>query len=193
MNIDVWEVIRGASTKPFGFMPFYPGPGLGGHCIPIDPIYLQWKARMNGFELRFIDLADKINSGMPEFVVRRIMEVLNEQGKALRGSRIHILGVTYKRDVADVRESPALEVMALLQKHGAKLSYTDPFVPSITIGNEILESVTLEGDCLKDADVTTILTDHSDFDYQHVAMTAPLIFDTRNAMQEWSGANVVRL
>jgi UDP-N-acetyl-D-glucosamine dehydrogenase len=193
MDIDVWEVIRAASTKPFGFMPFYPGPGLGGHCIPIDPIYLQWKARMNGFELKFIELADRINSAMPEFVVRRTMELLNDRGKVLRGSHVHVLGVTYKRDIADVRESPALEIMALLKKRGAEVSYSDPFVPSITIGDQRLRAEALGADLLQEADLTMILTDHADFDYALVQQSALLIFDTRNALRDFPGENVARL
>src|SRR4029077_12788957 len=130
MGIDVWEVIDAAKTKPFGFMPFYPGPGLGGHCIPIDPHYLSWKARQFNFEARFIDLAGVVNSGMPEFVVSRVVDALNSQKKSLNGSRVHIIGVAYKRDVNDLRESPALEVLELLDKNGAIVSYTDPYFPS---------------------------------------------------------------
>ena len=129
MNIDVWEVIEAAKTKPFGFMPFYPGPGLGGHCIPIDPFYLSWKARQSGFEARFIELAGNINGAMPEYVVERTAEALNSARKALNGSRVHVFGVAYKRDVNDLRESPALDVMELLTRRGATLSYTDPYVP----------------------------------------------------------------
>src|SRR6185436_2173765 len=131
MNIDVWEVIDAARTKPFGFMPFYPGPGLGGHCIPIDPVYLSWKAKQAGFECRFIDLASHVNGSMPEFVVERVGEALNTCRKAINGSRIHLFGVAYKKDVSDMRESPALDILQLLHRRGAELSYTDPYVPSL--------------------------------------------------------------
>src|SRR3954465_843825 len=141
MNIDVWEVIDAAKTKPFGFMPFYPGPGLGGHCIPIDPFYLSWKARQTGFECRFIELAGHVNASMPEYVVQRVADALNSVGKPIKGSRIHIMGVAYKRDIEDMRESPALDVALLLQKRGAQLSYSDPYVPSLTHGAQTLTSV----------------------------------------------------
>jgi len=141
MKIDVWEVIKGASSKPFGFMPFYPGPGLGGHCIPIDPLYLEWKSKIDGFESRFIGLADKVNSGMPKFVVTRAMELLNEHNKAMRGSRVHILGVTYKKDISDSRESPALEVIKLLSALGAEVTYSDPYVPSLRIEGRNIDAV----------------------------------------------------
>jgi len=141
MNIDVWEVIEAASTKPFGFMPFYPGPGLGGHCIPIDPFYLSWKARQNGFECRFIELAGHVNGSMPAFVVERVGEALNSLKKAINGSRIHIFGVAYKKDVSDMRESPALDVLELLHRRGAILSYTDPHVPVLDHADLSLKSV----------------------------------------------------
>ena len=131
MGLDVWEVIDAATTKPFGFMPFYPGPGLGGHCIPIDPFYLSWKARQFNFEARFIELAGSVNGAMPEFVVQRVIDALNSQKKSLNGSHVHILGVAYKRDVNDVRESPALDVLELLAHRGADVSYTDPYVPGV--------------------------------------------------------------
>ena len=141
MNIDVWEVIEAAGTKPFGFMPFYPGPGLGGHCIPIDPFYLSWKARQNGFECRFIELAGQVNGSMPAFVVERVGEALNSQKKSINGSRIHVFGVAYKKDVSDMRESPALDVIELLHRRGAILSYTDPHVPALEHGGLSLVSV----------------------------------------------------
>jgi UDP-N-acetyl-D-glucosamine dehydrogenase len=193
MGLDVWEVIRAASTKPFGFMPFYPGPGLGGHCIPIDPLYLQWKARLTGFEPRFIDLADKINQEMPKYVVVRTMELLNDRKKPLRGARVHILGITYKRDVNDVRESPALEIITLLRHRGAEVSYTDPFAPSVAIDGDILESRPLDAQVLRDCDVALIVTDHSQFDYRQITSEAPLVFDTRNATQGITGSHIVRL
>ena len=141
MNLDVWEVIDAAKTKPFGFMPFYPGPGLGGHCIPIDPLYLSWKARQYNFEARFIDLAGNINSAMPEFVVQRVIDALNAQKRPLNGSRVHIIGVAYKRDVNDLRESPALEVIELLAHRGATITYTDPYVPEFKHAGLDLKSV----------------------------------------------------
>lgn len=193
MELDVWEVIRAASTKPFGFMPFYPGPGLGGHCIPIDPLYLQWKARLAGFEPRFIDLADQVNQAMPKHVVVRTMELLNNHKKALRGARVHILGITYKKDVNDVRESPALEIISLFRHRGAEVSYTDPFAPSVTIDGVQLESQPLSAEVLGQCDIAVIVTDHSQFDYQMIADAAPLIFDTRNATQGIAAGNVVRL
>src|SRR6187402_1701900 len=141
MNIDVWEVIDAARTKPFGFMPFYPGPGLGGHCIPIDPFYLSWKAKQSGFECRFIELAGHVNGSMPEYVVERISEALNTRKKAINGAQIHLFGVAYKRDVSDMRESPALDILQLLQRRGAELSYTDPYVPSLKEGSLCLRSI----------------------------------------------------
>jgi UDP-N-acetyl-D-glucosamine dehydrogenase len=192
MGIDVWEVISAASTKPFGFMPFYPGPGLGGHCIPIDPLYLQWKARLAGFDARFIDLADKINQEMPKYVVVRTMELLNDRKKALRGARVHVLGVTYKKNVNDVRESPALEIITLLRHRGTEVSYTDPFVPSIAVDGSVLESESL-GSALSKCDVALILADHSQFDVQEIVSGAPLVFDTRNATQGVFAEHVIRL
>jgi UDP-N-acetyl-D-glucosamine dehydrogenase len=193
MNLDVWEVIRAASTKPFGFMPFYPGPGLGGHCIPIDPLYLQWKARLTGFEPRFIDLADKINQEMPKYVVVRMMELLNDRKKPLRGARVHILGITYKKGVNDVRESPALEIITLLRHRGAEVSYTDPFAPSVAIDSTVLESQPLDSHVLQNCDIAVIVTDHSQFDYREIVKTAPLVFDTRNATEGITADHVVRL
>jgi UDP-N-acetyl-D-glucosamine dehydrogenase len=182
MKIDVWEVIDGAATKPFGFMPFYPGPGLGGHCIPIDPIYLQWKARLDGFDPQFIQLAQKINGEMPEFVARRAMELLNEVGKAMNGARVHLVGVTYKRDINDVRESPALEIARHLGTRGAELSYSDPFVPTLTVGERTLVAQPLDAETLADKDLVLVVTDHSAYDYVALAKHARLILDTRNAI-----------
>jgi UDP-N-acetyl-D-glucosamine dehydrogenase len=192
-GIDVWEVIKAASTKPFGFMPFYPGPGLGGHCIPIDPIYLLWKARADGFPLRFIDLADEINSGMPRAVVIRAMELLNGKGKAVRGARIHLLGITYKKDISDTRESPALEIMKLFMAAGADLAYSDPFAPSITVEGRQFTAQPVTQEILRQTDLAMIVTDHSSFDYELIATEAPLVFDTRNAMNGRRKSNVVRL
>ena len=193
MKIDVWEVIKAASTKPFGFMPFYPGPGLGGHCIPIDPMYLVWKARVDGFDPRFIELADKINSNMPRFVTQRAMELLNQKGKSLKGSRIHLLGVAYKRDTGDFRESPALEIMKLCLAAGATISYSDPFIERLTFQGHRYESMPLCPEVLWSCDLAMIITDHSQVDYSCVVKEAPLVFDTRNATQGLHAENLVRL
>ncbi|HEY6360063.1 MAG TPA: nucleotide sugar dehydrogenase [Vicinamibacterales bacterium] len=191
MNIDVWEVIDAAKTKPFGFMPFYPGPGLGGHCIPIDPFYLSWKARQSGFECRFIELAGHINGSMPSFVVDRISEALNTAKKAINGSRIHLFGVAYKKDVSDMRESPALDVMELLQRRGAILSYTDPHVPTLDHGGLGLTSVPEQDVC--GIDCAVITTNHSVFDYAAMPGRFPMVFDTRNALKSNGATNVFRL
>src|SRR5215831_17306364 len=193
MKIDVWEVIKGASSKPFGFMPFFPGPGLGGHCIPIDPLYLEWKSKIDGFESRFIGLADKVNSGMPRHVVTRAMELLNEAGKPMRGSRVHVLGVTYKKDISDSRESPAIEVIKLLLSLGANVVYSDPFVTTLSIEGEPVESVAFSPDTLKACDLAIITTDHTIFDYLEIVRNAPLVFDTRNATDGLKAKNLVRL
>ena len=192
MNIDVWEVIEAAATKPFGFMPFYPGPGLGGHCIPIDPFYLSWKARQNGFECRFIELAGHINGSMPSFVVERVGEALNSQKKAINGSRIHIFGVAYKKDVSDMRESPALDVLELLHRRGAILSYTDPHVPLLDHAEISLKSVP-EADAAKGIDCAVICTNHSVFKYAEMPKRFPLVVDTRNALKNIDANNVFRL
>jgi UDP-N-acetyl-D-glucosamine dehydrogenase len=193
MNLDVWEVIKGASSKPFGFMPFHPGPGLGGHCIPIDPLYLEWKSKIDGLESRFIGLADKINSGMPRFVVTRAMELLNETGKAVRGARVHILGVTYKKDISDSRESPAIEVIKLLTGLGAAVSYSDPFVPSLNVEGHRLKAVQPSAEVLCSSDLAIIVTNHTAFDYAEIIRNAPLVFDTRNATDGLKAKNLVRL
>jgi UDP-N-acetyl-D-glucosamine dehydrogenase len=182
MGIDVWEVIDAAKTKPFGFMPFYPGPGLGGHCIPIDPFYLSWKARQYNFEARFIELAGNVNGSMPEFVVQLVMDALNSKSQALRGSRIHILGVAYKRDVNDVRESPALEVLEMLKHRGALISYSDPYVPVVKHMSLDLAAVP-EADAHYGVDCAVIITDHKVFDYKRMADRYPLIVDTRNVLK----------
>jgi UDP-N-acetyl-D-glucosamine dehydrogenase len=192
MNIDVWEVIDAAKTKPFGFMPFYPGPGLGGHCIPIDPYYLSWKARQSGFEARFIELAGNINGAMPEYVVERTAEALNSVRKALNGSRVHVFGIAYKRDVNDMRESPALDVMELLARRGALISYTDPYVPVLDHGNLKLCSVP-EKKASDGVDCALIVTDHQSFDYPRIAREFPLVVDTRNALKQVRSDNVFRL
>jgi UDP-N-acetyl-D-glucosamine dehydrogenase len=187
MGIDVWEVIEAARTKPFGFQAFTPGPGLGGHCIPIDPFYLSWKAKQNGFECRFIELAGQVNASMPGFAVERIADALNSVKKAVNGSRVHLFGVAYKKDVSDLRESPALDILELLARRGAIVSYTDPYVPHLAHGPHTLDSVpeceALSGgyDCL------VITTDHSSFNYAEIARVGPLIVDTRNALKAYAG------
>jgi UDP-N-acetyl-D-glucosamine dehydrogenase len=192
MKIDVWEVIDAAKTKPFGFMPFYPGPGLGGHCIPIDPYYLSWKARQTGFECRFIELAGHINGSMPAYVVERIGEALNTRKQAINGARIHLFGVAYKKDVSDLRESPALDILELLHRRGAELSYTDPYVPTLQHGEMCLHSAgdeTLDGA----VDCAVICTDHRAFDYPAMPARFPLVVDTRNALKGLNGGNIFRL
>jgi UDP-N-acetyl-D-glucosamine dehydrogenase len=193
LKINVWEVIEAAKTKPFGFMAFYPGPGLGGHCIPIDPFYLSWKAKMNGFDARFIELAGHINESMPRFVVERITDALNQHRKSIRGSRIHVLGVAYKAGVNDIRESPALNVMKILADKGAVLSYTDPYIPVVREEGFELGSVPLEAARMKALDCAVILTAHPDTDYDLVVRSAPLVVDTRNALQGCDAPNVIRL
>ena len=193
MDIDVWEVIDAAKTKPFGFMPFYPGPGLGGHCIPIDPYYLSWKARQTGFECRFIELAGHINSSMPHFVVDRVAEALNSRKKAINGSCIHIVGVAYKRDVNDMRESPALDVMELLAKRGAQLSYSDPFVPELKHDGRLIDSMDLKDAIARKPDCAVICTDHSGFDYDALVASGTLIVDTRNALKSRQASTIFRL
>ncbi|MFZ5470432.1 MAG: nucleotide sugar dehydrogenase [Myxococcota bacterium] len=184
MGIDVWEVIHAASTKPFGFMPFHPGPGLGGHCIPIDPFYLTWKARSFDFQTKFIELAGEVNAQMPLYVVQRTMEALNTHKKALHGAKLLVLGVAYKKDVDDMRESPSLKVIRLLEERGAGVDYHDPYVPELMAGHGILRpmrSVSLGAEPLSHYDAVLILTDHSGIDYAEVASHARLVIDTRNA------------
>jgi UDP-N-acetyl-D-glucosamine dehydrogenase len=185
MGIDVWEVVDAARTKPFGFMPFYPGPGLGGHCIPVDPFYLSWKAKQFGFDARFIELAGHINGAMPHYVVEKVCEALNTQKKAVNGSRILIAGITYKRDIDDMRESPALDVMHLLRASGANVSYSDPWAPELPAtawpGAHAMVSVPLDGAHVAAADCVVILTDHKAFDYELIVTAAKLVVDTRNA------------
>jgi UDP-N-acetyl-D-glucosamine dehydrogenase len=181
LGIDSWEVIQAAATKPFGFMAFYPGPGIGGHCIPLDPHYLSWKARLHGFEARFISLAEEVNSHMPRHVVQLVQDGLNDHAKSLKGSRVLILGVAYKRDINDVRESPALAIVEELMRKGANVSYHDPFVSEMSLdGTGTLASADLSDESLAGCDCAVIVTDHSAFDYSRVVRLAPLIVDTRN-------------
>jgi UDP-N-acetyl-D-glucosamine dehydrogenase len=187
IGINIWEVIDAAATKPFGFMPFYPGPGLGGHCIPIDPFYLSWKVKEVGFEARFIDLAGQVNSMMPHHVVDKVADALNEQGKAVKGARIFVMGVAYKSGVSDYRESPALDVIALLLRKGAVVAYHDPFVARVDAerwtGGIALESVPYSREAAADADCVVVLTDHKDFDYDELVSAASAIVDSRNAIK----------
>ncbi len=192
MNIDVWEIIDAAATKPFGFMPFYPGPGLGGHCIPIDPFYLSWKSKEAGIEARFIELAGYINGRMPEFVVEKVQHALNDVSKPVRGSRIHIVGAAYKRDIDDVRESPALDIIMLLQRMGAVVSFSDPYVNQIRIDGNHLRSEEL-APALDRADCVVIVTDHKNVDYHSVVDRSKLIVDTRNALKGFRSEKIVRL
>jgi UDP-N-acetyl-D-glucosamine dehydrogenase len=193
MDIDVWEVIEAAKTKPFGFMPFYPGPGLGGHCIPIDPHYLSWKARQHGFECRFIELAGHVNSSMPDYVVERVAEALNTTKKPINGSRVHVLGVAYKRDVNDMRESPALDIIELLAKRGAEISYSDPWVPEFRTDGHALTSVDFDKAIAARPDCVVICTDHSVFTYDELVKSGVVIVDTRNALKDRQAPNIFRL
>ncbi|MBH0169328.1 nucleotide sugar dehydrogenase [Fictibacillus sp. 18YEL24] len=183
MGIDVWEVIDAAKTKPYGFMAFYPGPGLGGHCIPIDPFYLTYKAREYNYHTRLIELAGEINNAMPEYVVDRAMRLLNEDGKALRGSKVVVLGVAYKKDIDDMRESPVLPILTQMKENGADVTVVDPFVPSFRLNGETVETYNLTPELLQDADLVLLTTDHSNFDYEMIAQNSSVLFDTRNAMK----------
>jgi UDP-N-acetyl-D-glucosamine dehydrogenase len=189
LGIDVWEVIEAASTKPFGFMPFYPGPGLGGHCIPIDPHYLSWKLKTLNYNARFIELASEINTNMPNYVLDLVADALNDQGKPVRGSRVLVLGVTYKRDIEDVRESPALDIISLLQSKGAHADYHDPYVPTLQIAELrddpiTVSTIELTQEALRSYDVVVIVTDHTSYDYDWVVNNSKLVVDTRNATKK---------
>jgi UDP-N-acetyl-D-glucosamine dehydrogenase len=195
LGVDVWEVIDAAATKPFGFMKFTPGPGLGGHCIPIDPLYLSWKLKSLHYTARFIELASEINTGMPRFAVSKIQDALNERGKAVKGSQILVLGAAYKPDIDDVRESPALDVIALLRKKGAKVRFHDPYIPVLDHEDWKLKSVPDLMQSVRSADCVVIITNHSSYDYPAILAAASLIVDTRNALKEKGRDNpkVVRL
>lgn len=204
LGIDTWEVVRAAATKPFGFMAFYPGPGIGGHCIPLDPHYLSWKARQHGFDSQFISLAEQVNSGMPNYVVKLVSTALNDAKKSVNGSRILILGVAYKKDIDDMRESPALSIIDLLRSRGADVRYHDPFVAEVTFDHaytigaaEPLYNAELTDDELRESDCVIICTEHSSVDYKRVCEMSSLIVDTRNALsselREASNARIVRL
>ncbi len=185
MGIDVWEVIEAAKTKPFGFQAFYPGPGLGGHCIPIDPFYLTWAARRLGLNTRFIELAGEVNTAMPNYVLERVAEALNDDGKPIKGSRICVLGVAYKKDVDDPRESPAFPILEMLQARGARVSYSDPHVKHLPRTrhhpNLRMDSVALTPEFLRQQDAVLIVTDHARFDYEQIVEHTRLVIDTRNA------------
>ena len=192
LNVNVWEVIDAAATKPFGFMAFYPGPGLGGHCIPIDPLYLSWKLKTLNYRARFIELASEINAGMPEYVVERLVEALNDRERSLRGSRIHILGAAYKKDIEDVRESPAVDFIKILQTKGAIVTYTDSWVP--TLEHEGIDLKSIEaGPATDAADAVVIITDHTKVPYADLVKRAKLVLDARNATRGIDAPNIVRL
>jgi UDP-N-acetyl-D-glucosamine dehydrogenase len=183
IGVDPWEVIDAAATKPFGFMPFYPGPGIGGHCIPVDPLYLSWKVRLTGYEAQFIALADQVNRAMPEHVVSLVGDALNDRGRALRGSSVLVMGVTYKADVNDIRESPSLEIIEMLERKGAHVSYADPFTPQLAVNGLKLSAVEPTQETVAAADCVLILTNHSSFDGAAIAASARLVVDTRNALK----------
>ncbi|KAA8997919.1 nucleotide sugar dehydrogenase [Paenibacillus spiritus] len=193
LGISVWEVLDAAATKPFGFLPFYPGPGIGGHCIPVDPLYLSWKSKSLGLPVAFIELADRINRGQPRRLVRRIQELLKERGLKLRGAHILLSGIAYKKDIDDVRESPALDLFRLLRRKGAAVSYADPYVASFRLGKKTVASLKGGPAVWADADLVVITTDHSGVDYQAMADHAPLILDTRNATRGCRGGRIVLL
>lgn len=192
MGIDVWEVIEAAATKPFGFMPFYPGPGLGGHCVPVDPHFLSWKSRQAGYEPRLIRLASEINGEMPRHVVDKVQSALNDAGRSVKGSRVHLVGVAYKRNVGDTRESPALDIAALLASKGAEITFSDPYIAEIRVGSLALE----RGDLIRsasEADIAVILADHDGVDYNRLLAVAALVLDTRNALGGTTAPNLLRL
>ena len=195
LGVDIWEVIDAAASKPFGFMPFYPGPGVGGHCIPVDPLYLSWRARQFGAAAKFIELARDVNASMPAYCVARVQDLLNDEGRALRGARVLLLGVAYKADIGDMRESPAVPLVELLQAKGASVSYHDPNVAELHVDQQVLRSVELTDAVVADADVVVVVTPHRTVDYGRVAANASLVFDTRNVMPPGAsgGARVVRL
>jgi len=192
LGVNVWEVIEAAASKPFGFMPFYPGPGLGGHCIPIDPLYLSWKLKPLNYRARFIELASEINSGMPRYVVNKINDVLNESAKAIKNSKVLIVGVSYKKDFDDLREAPALDVIQLLRSRGAEVAFYDPYVPEIRLDGLLLEAVSLDRG-LEGVDCTVIITNHSSIDYRKVVEGSPLVIDTRNATKGISNSKIFKL
>jgi UDP-N-acetyl-D-glucosamine dehydrogenase len=192
MGINIWEVIDAAATKPFGFMPFYPGPGLGGHCIPIDPFYLSWKSKQAGIEARFIELAGYINGQMPHFAVDKVQNALNDASKALRGAHVHVLGVAYKRDIDDVRESASLDMMLILERKGARVTYSDPHVPCLQLYDRTVKSCDTLAMAAQ-ADCVLVATDHTSVDYAAILERARLIVDTRNVFKNQISSKIVRL
>ncbi|MFC5711473.1 nucleotide sugar dehydrogenase [Thalassorhabdus alkalitolerans] len=194
MDINVWEVIDAAATKPFGYMPFYPGPGIGGHCIPLDPMYLSWKAKMFNFYNRFIELASDVNGNMPRYVLQQVSDLLNENEKPIKNSNVLIVGLAYKKDIDDLRESPAVELFRLLEDKGANVTYHDPYVKSFKNRGEVLEPVSLDENTVSNSDIVVIATNHTDVDYQMVIDNAQIVYDTRNVTKKYNtGSNVVLL
>jgi len=193
LNADVWEVISAAATKPFGFMPFFPGPGLGGHCIPIDPLYLSWKLKTLDYKARFIELADEVNSSMPEYVIGLISDALNDKAKSIKNSKILLLGMAYKKDIDDLRESPALDVYEYLKSRGAKVNYYDPYIPQFKWDNKIVKSKVYSDKLIKSQDCVVILTAHGNVDYKSIVKNAKLVVDTRNATKGIKNKKIVKL
>jgi UDP-N-acetyl-D-glucosamine dehydrogenase len=193
MKVSVWEVIEAASTKPFGYMPFYPGPGVGGHCIPLDPYYLSHKAREFDFHTRFIELAAETNESMPYYTVSRILETLNAAGKPLKGAKIFILGVTYKKDTEDIRESPSLKIIQLLREKAADVTYNDPYIPKISLAQGSLSSMALTKENLSRADCVVVATDHSSYKISEIAANSKLVFDARGATRRLRNDYIIRL
>jgi len=193
LKLNVWEIIDSASTKPFGYMEFYPGPGLGGHCIPVDPHYLSWKLKSLNYRARFIELAGEINMEMPEFVVNKITESLNSQKKSVNGSKILLVGVSYKKDIDDIRESPALDILNILEKKGASVYYHDPFVSSFVMNGKEYKSKNLRKDLLKSVDCCVIIADHSNIDYKFLIENVNAILDTRGIYKNYKSKKVVML
>ncbi len=192
LGVDVWEVIEAAASKPFGFMPFYPGPGLGGHCIPIDPLYLSWKLKTLNYRARFIELAGEVNSGMPDYVCEVVADALNDREKSVKGSRVLILGVSYKRDVEDVRESPALDIIKILEGKGARVGYNDPYVPELHLDHNVMRSEDLLS-AVRAADVVVIVTDHTAYPYREIVEAAAVVVDTRNATKGLRSPKIVKI
>jgi UDP-N-acetyl-D-glucosamine dehydrogenase len=193
IGISVWEVIDAAATKPYGFMPFYPGPGIGGHCIPLDPYYLSNKAREYDFHTRFIELAADINENMPYYVVSRIMDILNTRSRSLKGAKVIVLGVTYKKDIDDIRESPSLKLIELLREKEASVYYNDPYIAKIQVAGQSYTSVKLTESQLRAADCVLIATDHSSYDFNDIATKTSLVFDTKGATRGLKNKNIIRM
>ncbi|OGW94281.1 MAG: UDP-N-acetyl-D-glucosamine dehydrogenase [Omnitrophica bacterium RIFCSPLOWO2_01_FULL_45_24] len=194
LGMNIWEIIDAAKTKPYGFMPFYPGPGVGGHCIPVDPLYLSWKARAHGFEARFINLASEVNEHMPQYVIEKMISALNKKKKALKSSKVLLIGVAYKKDVQDLRESPAFEIIEILKRNEAKVSYYDPYFPYVKLDGIDLKRAKFTKEVLASADCVVIVTDHSNLDYQFIAKNSKVVIDTRNALKNIKNrSNIITL